>query len=101
MIGFIAQCVLEHLTDTGHFVLAMEGKHHGKEGIKLGAFHDLGDAEDGLSKTLFINGLCKVDSHLELRHLARNELVFAFDGWDVVELGSHFIEIDIEAPDDV
>ncbi len=79
MIGLVAERVLEHLSDSGHLVLPVQGEDHREEGIKLGAFHDLRDPKDGFGELLFVCGDGEINPHLEGGDVARNERVFGFD----------------------
>ena len=101
VIGFISERVLEHLTDPSHLVLSVKRKNHGKEGIELSSFHDLGDSEDGLRETLFVLGDLQVDTPFQFWKMSSDELVLSAYGRDVVESSSDFIDLNIQTADDV
>ena len=79
VIGFVAQGVLKHLADSGHFVLSVQRQNHREEGVELRSLHDLGDSEDGLSELLFVFGDSEVYPHFEGGDVTGDKRILRFD----------------------
>ncbi len=101
VVGLVTQRVLEHLADAGHLVLPVQREDHCEKGVKLRPLHDLGDGEKRLCKPLLVRGQREVDPHLHFRHVPRDEVVFLPDGGDVLELGGHFVQVNVQAANDM
>ena len=96
VVGLVAQGVAEHLANTGKFILAVEAEDHAEEAVELGPFHDLAEHEDVFGEGLLVFEDGEVDVAAEGAGVGNDEVVFRFDGGNVLEHGLAFVRVDAE-----
>ena len=96
MVGLVAQCVAEHLSDTWEFILASEGKHHAEESVELSAFHTLTEEEHIMGEGLLVFEFGKVELPAESAGIVDDEGSLLGDGWNIFEHRFTLVRINSE-----